>query len=113
MPELANQATSAEQRQYERIKEERELTQTLFEAGNPQDLPSIRGTLWSAYNVVTWFADFLKSRPVALRPIDPTEIWNGYSGLDLNKRLTRIWFGDASHLKNHAYNKAYELASKL
>jgi phage/plasmid-like protein (TIGR03299 family) len=63
----------------------------LAESGRGNDLPSIRGTYWSAYNAVSE--------------------WLGYSrGRSPQSRLDSLWFGDSAALNRHALDVALEMA---
>lgn len=69
--------------------------QTAFETREDLQLPGVRGTLWGAYNAITWFEDYrqpqLEEQP--------------------DQRLDRTWFGGGAETKLKALVKATELAS--
>jgi phage/plasmid-like protein (TIGR03299 family) len=63
----------------------------LCESGRGNDLPSIRGTYWSAYNGVSE--------------------WLGYErGRSQQSRLDSLWFGDSATVNRHALQVALEMA---
>jgi len=63
----------------------------LAESGRGNDLPSIRGTYWSAYNGVSE--------------------WLTYSrGRSEDNRLNSLWFGDSALVNRHALGVALDLA---
>lgn len=66
----------------------------VFETQDLQ-LPGVPGTLWAAYNAITWFEDY--RRPQQEEQPD--------------RRLERTWFGDAADTKLRALVKATELAN--
>jgi len=59
----------------------------LFEAGRGNDQPSIRGTLWAAYNAVTEFEDY--------KPYHATEV--------ADRRLSEVWWGIGARNKFRAF----------
>ena len=64
---------------------------TLAETGKGNDLPSVRGTLWTAYNGVSeWLS------------------YNRGNGMDT--RLDSLWFGDSANLNRHALEVALDMA---
>jgi phage/plasmid-like protein (TIGR03299 family) len=64
----------------------------LSEEGRGNDLPSIRGTFWSAYNGVSE--------------------WLTYSrGRSEDSRLNSLWFGDGASLNRHALEVALDMAA--
>lgn len=64
----------------------------LFETGRGNDLPSIRGTYWAAYNGVSE--------------------WLGYErGRSPQSRLDSLWFGDSANLNRQALQIALEMAA--
>jgi phage/plasmid-like protein (TIGR03299 family) len=64
----------------------------LAEAGRGNDLPSIRGTYWTAYNGVTE--------------------WLTYSrGRSQENRLNSLWFGDGANLNRQALDVALSMAA--
>jgi len=63
----------------------------LCEFGRGNDLPSIRGTLWSAYNGVNE--------------------WLSYNrGHNQQNRLNSLWFGDSANMNKHALETALAMA---
>jgi hypothetical protein len=63
----------------------------LAESGRGNELPSIRGTFWAAYNGVTE--------------------WLGYHrGRSQQNRLDSLWFGEGAGLSRHALETALDLA---
>ncbi len=63
----------------------------LAEAGRGNNLPSIRGTYWSAYNGVSE--------------------WLTYSrGRSEDNRLNSLWFGDSANTNRHALDVALDMA---
>lgn len=74
-----------------RLKNIMEEVVRLAEAGRGNDLPSVRGTLWSAYNGVSE--------------------WLGYGrGNSQGNRLNSLWFGDGAGLNRRALEAALEMA---
>jgi phage/plasmid-like protein (TIGR03299 family) len=68
-----------------------EEVMALAEAGRGNNLPSIRGTYWSAYNGVSE--------------------WLTYSrGRSEDNRLNSLWFGDSANTNRHALEVALEMA---
>lgn len=63
----------------------------LFEQGAGNDLPSVRGTLWAAYNGVS-------------------EYLGTERGRNANSRLNSLWFGESARLNQHALETALALA---
>lgn len=64
----------------------------LAEAGRGNDLPSIRGTYWSAYNGVT-------------------EYLGHHRGRTPDNRLNSLWYGDGASLNRHALDVALDMAA--
>ena len=64
----------------------------LAEAGRGNDLTSVRGTLWTAYNGVSEWLTYQRGR----------------SG---DNRLNSLWFGDGAALNKHALEVALDLAA--
>jgi phage/plasmid-like protein (TIGR03299 family) len=63
----------------------------LAESGRGNDLPSVRGTYWTAYNGVSE--------------------WLGYErGRNQQSRLDSLWFGDSAALNRHALETALAMA---
>lgn len=74
-----------------RLKNIMEEIVGLAEAGRGNDLPSVRGTYWSAYNGVTE--------------------WLAYGrGKSQGNRLNSLWFGDGAALNRHALDAALAMA---
>lgn len=67
----------------------------LFETGEGNALPGVRGTLWAAYNAVTQWVD---RESYTRRQKEP---------------LRTIWFGPGAALKGRAYTLAETLAASL
>jgi hypothetical protein len=63
----------------------------LAEAGVGNNLPSIRGTYWSAYNGVT-------------------EYLTHEHGRNESNRLSSLWFGENANVNRHALDTAVEMA---
>lgn len=63
----------------------------LFDAGAGNDLASVRGTYWAAYNAVT---DWLSHD----------------RGRSLDTRMNSLWFGDGARLNDRALGVALEMA---
>lgn len=63
----------------------------LAEVGRGNDLPSVRGTLWTAYNGVSEWLTYNR----------------GHSG---DNRLNSLWFGDSAVLSRHALETALQMA---
>jgi hypothetical protein len=55
-------------------------------------LPLVKGTMWAAYNAITYLEDYRVKKEE-----QPTA------------RLDRVWFGDGADIKLHALLKAREL----
>ncbi len=66
-----------------------------FEARPDLQLPGVRGTLWGAYNAITWFEDYKQPK----QEEQP------------DQRLERTWFGGGADTKLKALVKASELAA--
>lgn len=65
--------------------------------GRPDlQLPGVRGTLWAAYNAITYFEDYKQTSKEELR----------------DQRLGRTWFGSGADTKMKALEKAQELATR-
>lgn len=63
----------------------------LCESGRGNDLPSVRGTYWSAYNGVTEYLSYVNGR-------------------NSDNRLNSLWFGQNQKLNEHALASAVEMA---
>lgn len=75
-----------------RIKNIAEQIVGLAEAGRGNDLPSVRGTLWTAYNGV---AEYLAYR----------------RGRSDDNRLNSLWFADSANTNRHALDVALEMTA--
>lgn len=107
MPEPVEVADESAQKTAwrERIVAQRKLMQEFYKNGNDQDPPDIRGTLWSAYNTITYFSDYVLAQPAEIYTSDVNSIKN-WSRENLEKRLKRLWLGDAATLKAKAFDIA-------
>ncbi len=74
-----------------RLKNIAEAIARLAEAGRGNELPSIRGTYWAAYNGVSEWLTHERGR----------------SG---DNRLNSLWFGDGANLNRHALEVALDMA---
>ena len=74
-----------------RLKNTRLKIIDLFESEQTNIMPEIRGTVWAAYNAVTFYADHER-------------------GSD-SKRLENAWFGQGAELKALAFQEAMKLAA--
>ena len=75
-----------------RLKNIMEEIVGLAEAGRGNELPSVSGTLWTAYNGVAE--------------------WLGYErGNSQGNRLNSLWFGDGAYLNRHALETALVMAA--
>jgi hypothetical protein len=63
----------------------------LYESGKGNDLPSIRGTWWAAYNGVSEWLSYQRGR-------------------NPQNRLNSLWFGDGAQLNKHALETALAMA---
>ena len=91
------QAERAEQRRrrvLESVRRKRALAQRFFEDGKGNTLPRVRGTLWAAYNGVTEMID------------------HNQTGLNAERRLNSIWFGEGFRVKARAYGIAVAAPAK-
>ena len=64
----------------------------LAEAGRGNDLASVRGTFWTAYNGLSEYLGYNRGRTPA-------------------KRLDSLWFGDSAALNRHALEVALDMAA--
>jgi phage/plasmid-like protein (TIGR03299 family) len=64
----------------------------LAEAGRGNDLPSVRGTLWTAYNGLAEWLTYNRGRSE-------------------DNRLNSLWFGDSANLNRHALEVALDMAA--
>ena len=62
-----------------------------FTTGRGNDLPSVRGTLWTAYNAVTEYLSYGR-------------------GASADSRLNSLWFGDSANVSNAAFEAALAMA---
>lgn len=74
-----------------RMKNLMEEVTGLFEAGRGNDLASVRGTYWTAYNSVTEHLSYNRGR-------------------NADNRLNSLWFGDSANLNRHALEVALSMA---
>jgi phage/plasmid-like protein (TIGR03299 family) len=74
-----------------RIGDRHERWRDLFETGDGNAMPGVRGTLWAGYNAVTQWVD---RESYTARNKEP---------------LNSIWFGQGERLKRHAFNVATEM----
>jgi phage/plasmid-like protein (TIGR03299 family) len=63
----------------------------LAETGRGNDLPSVRNTLWSAYNGVSEWLTYNR-------------------GSSPDNRMNSLWFGDSAELNRHALQTAFDMA---
>lgn len=75
-----------------RLKNIVEEIVSLAEAGRGNDLPSIRGTYWSAYNGVSEWLTYNRGRSE-------------------DNRLNSLWFGDSANTNRHALEVALDMAA--
>lgn len=66
----------------------------LMEAGKGNNLPSVKGTYWAAYNGVTEYLSY-------------------ESGRNADNRLNALWFGQGSNMNQRALQAAVEMATGL
>lgn len=66
-----------------------------YESQRDLQLPGVRGTLWAAYNAITYFEDYKQPQ----QDEQP------------DQRLQRVWFGGGADVKLKALEKAKELAA--
>lgn len=64
----------------------------LFEHGMGNDMPEVKGTLWTAYNAVTEFLQY-------------------HRGEDVGTRLDSLWFGQGAQLNKKALQVAVTMAA--
>lgn len=79
----------------EKVEQRHLRLSELFESGDGNDLPGVRGSLWAAYNAVTQWTD---RESYTKRNQEP---------------LRSIWFGGGARLKQRAYDVAERMASAL
>jgi phage/plasmid-like protein (TIGR03299 family) len=63
----------------------------LCESGKGNDLPTVRGTLWTCYNGVSEWLSYQR-------------------GHNQDSRLNSLWFGDSANLNKHALQTALDMA---
>jgi phage/plasmid-like protein (TIGR03299 family) len=78
----------------ERTKNLMEEVMSLMETGKGNNLPSVRGSWWSAYNSVTEYLT-----------------WE--SGRNADNRLNSLWFGQNANLNKDALGYAVQMASGM
>lgn len=83
---LASEITTKGRNQVERVIQ-------LFEYGNGNNMPEIRGTVWAAYNAVT---DYISHE----------------ASSNLDKRYASLWFGSNARRNKVALEKALELVTQ-
>lgn len=66
--------------------------QRLFETGRGNDMPTVRGTMWAAYNAVTEYLQYER-------------------GENEGKRLESLWFGQGANMSREALKVAITMAS--
>ncbi len=75
----------------EKIEQRHERLRELFETGDGNDLPGVRGSLWAGYNAVTQWVD---RESYTSRNKEP---------------LRTIWFGNGERLKRQAFEAAEQM----
>ena len=106
VPKLEPGASQVRVKQKERIQNQRKVCCDFFESGHENDPPEIKHTLWSAYNTITYFSDYVLSLSDKMDVSSLGDQWDTYEKEDLERRLKRIWFGDSAALKMKAYDAA-------
>lgn len=106
IPELKPGDSKQKVQRAERIMGHRELCSHMFAIGHENDPPEIKHTLWTAYNSIVYFADYILPLSDKIAISDLNGIWQTYKREDLERRIKRIWFGDSANLKVRAYNAA-------
>ena len=71
----------------------------LYESGQGQDIPEIRGSTWAAFNAVTEYVDHFR----------PTRAKTDFDRAA--NRLESAWFGSGSRMKIQAFQLALEMAN--
>lgn len=84
--------TLGDERGRERVEQKRKKLAELFETGDGNQMPGVRGTLWAAYNAVTQYVD---RESYTKRNKEP---------------LNTIWFGAGERMKREAFGVAAEMA---
>jgi len=111
VPEIKTGDSQQKVRLAERVIAQRNVCENLFEIGHEKDPPEVKHTLWGAYNSIIYFADYLLPLSDRIVIKDLNAIWDKYKKEDLERRIKRIWFGDAANLKVRAYDKAIDYLS--
>jgi phage/plasmid-like protein (TIGR03299 family) len=109
IPEIKPNDNIQRIRRRERILDHREICSNMFEMGHERDPEEVKHTLWAAYNSVVYFSDYLLPLSDKIAISDLNDIWQKYEKEDLERRIKRIWFGDAATLKVRAYDTAVGL----
>jgi phage/plasmid-like protein (TIGR03299 family) len=109
IPELKPGDSKQKFQRVEKIIGHRELCSHMFAIGHENDPPEIEHTLWTAYNSIIYFADYILPLSDKIGISDLNGIWQTYKREDLERRIKRIWFGDSANLKVRAYNAAVAL----
>lgn len=112
LPKVEPDAGTAKLKHQEKISIRRKICSDFFDQGHPNDPPEVRHTLWSAYNVITYYADYVMSLSDKMETARLDQDWDQYPKTELEKRLRRIWFGDSAALKVKAYNMALDMLKK-
>ncbi len=86
-------ARPEDDRHTQRIRQRRDRWDQLFESGDGNDLPEVRGSFWAAYNAVTQWVDR-----------------EGYSRRH-PEPLNKVFFGTGAALKKQAFELAYRAIS--
>lgn len=81
-----------DERGRKRIEQKRMRLAELFETGDGNQMPGVRGTLWAAYNAVTQYVD---RESYTKRNKEP---------------LNSIWFGAGERMKREAFDVAAKMA---
>jgi len=85
-PDLPGKALKRKSNKTERI---RDIVEHLYREGKGNDLPSVRGTAWAAYNAVTEYVDHARLQK---------------SGRE--RRFASSWFGTGTEIRQRAYKYA-------
>lgn len=109
VPELKPGDSKQRVQRVERIIGHRGICSHMFEIGHENDPPETKQTLWTAYNSIVYFADYILPLSDKIAISDLNVIWQTYKREDLERRIKRIWFGDSANLKVRAYNTAVGL----
>jgi len=106
VPKLNPGDGKQKEQRIERIVGQREDCTRMFEIGHENDPPEIKHTLWTAYNSIVYFADYILPLSDRIEISNLNDLWKKYEKEDLERRIKRIWFGDAANLKVRAYDTA-------